>query len=214
MVIRNATLSLEHPFQLVKPSLNTQLPLFSDSVIHHKVGGHRNPYIVYKNGTGIDKRYGVSSAYLVLSPQLLLKKYDCVRDCLEHRLMLPTAQREAVLRLLRLWAYYGNVYPKEAQLTNEPGCRKATFWRTVRALRERGLLTVVNRYLIRPHAQISNFYLLHNLLLVIARWLAEHGTGFLEKWLQPYLIMPGSQFWGSFTRSLVPGPGSPASNVT
>jgi hypothetical protein len=42
---------------------------------------------------------------------------------------------------------------------------------------------------------------LDRLLLVIARYLAEHGVPFYQKWLQPYLAMSGSQFWPLFRRS-------------
>jgi len=129
---------------------------------------------------------------------LLLKKYDQIRDCLVDYAELTTAQREVTLRLLRLWAYYGYVYPKESTITSEPGCSKATFWRTIRLLEELGLVRVINRYVIRPHAQISNLYRFDKLLLVIARYLAEHGQAFQEKWLEPYLRLPGRVFWGSW----------------
>jgi len=139
--------------------------------------------------------YGVSSSNRVLTPGLLLKKFDYIRDYLQYTLGLPTAQRAVILRLLPLWAYYGSVYPKETQITKLPGCSKATFWRTIKVLESIGLIRVVNRYLMRPQAQISNLYLLHNLIVVIARYLAEHGQNFKEKWIRPFLIMPGSQFW-------------------
>jgi len=105
--------------------------------------------------------------------------------------------------LLRYRAYYGNVYPKEAQITLEPGCKKATFWRTIRLLKEQGLLQVVNRFVMRPHAQISNLYRLDKLVLALARYIAEHGHHFYEDWLQPYLSMPGREFWSQIFR--VPG---------
>jgi hypothetical protein len=65
----------------------------------------------------------------------------------------------------------------------------------VRALEAQGLLLRVRRYLIRPKAQISNLYNLHNLVVVIARYLAEHGQAFYEKWLLPFLTMPARRFW-------------------
>ena len=99
------------------------------------------------------------------------------------------------MRLLRLWAYYGQVYPKESQITEDPGCSKTTFWRTIRLLQDEGLVHVINRYVVRPHAQISNLYRLDRLILVIARYLAEHGTQFYQDWLRPYLSLPGATFW-------------------
>jgi hypothetical protein len=175
-------------------------------MIHHKSPSLPNRVIVSYSRLNIDKRYGVSQSRRILSPQLLLKRFDMVRDCLSEVLGLTTAQREVVLRLLRLWAYYGRVYPKESQITLEPGCSKATYWRTVRLLEELRLISVINRYVIRPHAQISNLYRLDRLALLLARYLNEHGIGFLEDWLSPFLTMPGRLFW----RYIVPGRGEGA----
>jgi len=167
----------------------------SDSMIHHNVLGNtpRNIIVTYKRYR--EKRYGVSPSYRILTKGLLLKKFDLVRDCLSYCLGLPTAQRHVILELLRYHAYYGLVYPKESTITDQPPCSKATFWRAIRNLKERGLITIHNRYVLRPHAQISNLYRFTKLLIVIARYLAEHGVGFLEKWLSPYLILPAPQFW-------------------
>lgn len=195
MVNRNAILILEHPYDSVKYPLNSQLPLFPASMIHHNTSLSCNKRIVYYRGSTLSTPYGVSSSRRVLSRELLLKRFDRVRDCLQHTVGLSTAQREVALRLLRYWAYYGNVYVKEAQVTAEPGCSKVTYWRTVKVLKIRGLLTVINRYLVRPHAQISNLYRFDRLLLIIARYLAEHGAAFTEKWLRPYLRVPGASFW-------------------
>jgi len=175
--------------------LNPTKILPPDSVIHHNVPLPPSKIIVSYSLLKRGNPYGVSRSYRVLSPQLLLKKYDYVRACLAETLGLTVAQREVALRLLRLWAYYGQVYPKEAQVTGDPGCSKSTYWRTVRILRELGLVHVINRYVIRPHAQISNLYRLDRLVLLIARYLAEHGTGFFEKWLKTYLSMSGRLFW-------------------
>lgn len=191
------------PFDSVK-SINTQLPLpLPDTMIHHKVLRSRNKILVYTNSRCISKRYGVSSAFRVLSPGMFFKKYDQVRDFLELSLGLGSSAREVVLRLCRLWAYYGNVYPKEAQVCTEPGCSKATFWRTIRRLEQLGLIRVINRFVIREHAQISNLYRLDRLMLALARYIAEHGGQFSERWLRPYLTMPGRLFWSQIFR--VPG---------
>lgn len=191
------TTTLEHPFSPVKLPLNSQLPLIPDSMIHHKESPHHDRIVVSYRNMNSGRSYGVSRTYRVLSPQLLLKKFDQVRDFLEFTLGLTTAEREGTLRLLRLWAYYGKVYPKAAQICEDPGCSKATYWRTVRQLVDRGLVQRVNRYVIRPHAQISNLYRLDKLVLLIARYLAERGTCFREKWLKPYLVIPGCLFWGA-----------------
>ncbi len=165
------------------------------SMIHHKISTSKGRIILFNREVMCSNAYGVSSSNRVLTPGLLLKRHDKVWECLRHTLGLSLAQSEVTMRLLRLWAYYGTVYSKERQITGEPGCSKATFWRTVKLLQELGLLRICNRYLLRPHAQISNLYLLHKLIVVIARYLAEHGTQFREKWLKPYLLLPGNVFW-------------------
>ncbi len=169
---------------------------FPDSMIDHKVPLQSRTIIYKVDGSRVPVPYGLSKARRVLSPQLLLKRFDLVKHFLKHSVRLTTAQCEVTLRLLRLFAYYGQVYPKQALVTEQPGCSQATYWRTMQALKGAGLITVVNRYIMRPHAQISNLYHLDKLLLMIARYLTEHGCPFTQKWLQPYLTMPGSQFWG------------------
>ena len=193
----NSQSTITQPFCPVKSTLSSQLPLFPDSMIHHKGPPIHSRIIVSYSNMCKDRRYGVSRSQRVLPPQLLFKKYDLIRDFLTFTLGQTVAQREVTLRLLRLWAYYGKVYPKESSITELPGCSKATFWRTVKLLEESNLLQVINRYVIRPHAQISNLYRFDKLLIVIARYLAEHGVAFLEKWLEPYLQLPGRVFWGS-----------------
>lgn len=195
---------LAQTFEPVKSPINSQLPLIPDSMIHHKVTVSRNNKMIISYSKYQGKAYGVSRSRRVLSPQLLLKKFDYLQRFFYHVLGLTTAQREVALRLLRLWAYYGNVYPKEAQVTEEPGCSKASYWRTIRLLRDMGLISVTNRYVIRPHAQISNLYRFDKLLLAIARYLAEHGTAFYERWLTPALTMPGKEFWANLWQSLEP----------
>ncbi|GAI35243.1 unnamed protein product, partial [marine sediment metagenome] len=89
----------------------------------------------------------------------LTRNFTVFGGCQQPRKMkLTTAEREVTLRLLRFWAYYGNVYPKASTVAAEPGCSKATFWRTIALLERLGLMRRINRYVIRPHAQISNLY--------------------------------------------------------
>ncbi len=187
--------NVAQPFSVV----NTQLPLFPGTLprtmIHHKVGRNTHYLLVDRNVGSGDNRYGVSSSRRVLSPGLLLKRFDQVRDCLQYGLCLTTAQREVTLKMLRLWAYYGQVYPKSTKFSEQPGSSHATFWRTIKFLGERGLIQTINRFLLRPHAQISNLYRLDKLLVIIARYLSEHGHRFYEKWLQPMLELPGTDFW-------------------
>jgi hypothetical protein len=163
-----------------------------DTMIHHKDLSK----IIYKLGKSkIRKPYGVSAEQRILPPSLLLKWFDKTRDFLEYSLNLTPVQREVTLRLLRLWAYYGEVYPKESQITELPGCSKATFWRTIKKLEEMQFLQRINRFILREKAQISNLYLLDKLILAIARFLHEKSVEFLQEWVKPFLMLPGSVFW-------------------
>ena len=189
--------TLEQMSEPVKPTTSTPEKASSSTMIHHKVlrlriKGSDKTYEGY-----MGKPYGVSPSYRVLSPQLLLKKYDYVIDCLNNVMKLSVAQREVVLRLLRLWAYYGYVYPKESMITTNPGCSKATYWRTIAILQNIGLITVVNRYMIRPHAQISNLYRLDKLVKLIAKYLAEHIAHVWPAWFDSILHLTWPELWAS-----------------
>lgn len=194
------------PYQLAFPGM-----------IHHNVT-HTKPYLLVR---GISDKstssYGVSKKRRVLTPELLLKRWDRIRECILGPLGFTLKQSIAIERILRLWAYYGLVYPKAAQVAQEPettesmaawrageglgrppgsyGCSRATFWRTIKILQARGLVETVNRFVFRKHAQISNLYKLDNLIIVLARYLSEHGQAFTQAWLKPYLLLPGLVFW-------------------
>jgi len=165
------------------------------SMIHHKVSLSEKGKMIVSYSRYRGNTYGVSQSRRVLSPQLLIKKYEYIRDCLDHVLGLTPCQIEVTLRLLRFWAYYGQVYPKEAQVSSEPGCSKATFWRTLRILKEGGYIGVVNRFVLRPHAQISNLYRLDKLLILIARYLCERIAHIWPDWLWPYLHLTWQELW-------------------
>ena len=170
------------------------------SMIHHKVLVHKNKNTGEVRLVRIGVPYGVSPSYRLLSPQLILKKFDYIRDCLKYIVGLSTSQREVMLRLLRFWAYYGAVFPKEAVITSEPGCSKATYWRTLRILQDAGLVTVINRYLIRPHAQVSNLYDLRNLARMIAKYLSEHIGYVWPDWFDATLHLSWPEFWNALER--------------
>jgi len=147
---------------------------------------------------GEEKRYGVPQSQRILPPGLFIKKYDSIRAFLAGPLELTCAQREVVLRLLRFCSYYRDVYPKAATVCSEPGCSRRTFWRVMRKLQDTGLVQIINRYVIREHAQISNCYRFDKLLILLARYLVECGQACAEKWLKPYLAMLGKDFWTVF----------------
>lgn len=166
-----------------------------DMMIHH----NNTSKTLAAEGTSLfnkTKHYGVSSHFRILSPTVLTRRHDRIGGALYELFGLTIAEREVVLRLLRLWVYYGLVYPKEKQITREPGCSKATFWRTIKKLEDLGIIQRINRFLIKEKPQISNIYLLGKLVLLLVRWLAEHGQKFYEEWLKPCLEMPGKKFWG------------------
>ncbi len=186
---------VERPFSPVKSPVCANISPSPDSMIHHNLFPHSERIILSSKNIRRGSSYGVSHSHKVITSSLYIKKYDRIRECLQETLGLSVAQREVALRLLRLWSYYETVYPKESQITELPGCSKATYWRTIRRLRELGLVRVINRYLVRPHAQISNLYRLDRLVLLLARYLSEHGVGFRERWLKPALTMPARLFW-------------------
>ena len=187
--------NVAQPFLSVNPQSINNVSTPPKLMIHHKVPppSIKIIYRVSKNYRG--RSYGVSSSSRVLTPSLFIKRFNLIRDCLKSTMGLTTSQREVAIRLLRYWAYYGKVYPKESTVTELPGCSKATFWRTIKLLQDMELIQVINRYIIRPHAQISNLYRFDKLLIILARYLAEHGVHFWEKWLEPYLQVPGRGFW-------------------
>jgi hypothetical protein len=128
----------------------------------------------------------------LLSPGIFNKKFDRIRDYLANVGLTP-AEREIALNLLRLYCYYGKVYPKASAFTDVGGCSKRSFWRAIAKLEELGLIDRINRYLY--HLQISNSYRLDKLILILARWLAEHGHQFTDKFTLALLRLTDHSFW-------------------
>jgi len=119
----------------------------------------------------------------VLTCELYNKRFDEIRHYLDRNLGLTLAEREGILRMLRIYAYYGRVYPKASQIADDfgnmiKGCSKRSFWRAIAKLREDGMVQVHNRYL--HGRQISNCYRLDKLILCLVRWLLEHGKRYLN----------------------------------
>jgi hypothetical protein len=208
---------------LVKPrniSDSSQVP---DLLIQHNVSPYPRRKIILSYSMLSSKPYAVSPARRVFSPQALLKRLDVVREGLQIRIGLTDRQAEAAIRLLKLWAYYGQVYPKASQVAGEPeisdtmaswraeqglgpapqndGVSRATFWRTIRILEDLGLVSVVNRYVIREHARISNLYRLDQLVLVLARYIAERREFDGPAWLDVIFRIPGPEFWAFLARA-------------
>jgi hypothetical protein len=173
---------------------------------HHNLCPYNRTIIHYVLNKRTPAPYGVSPAMKVISPQTLCRRHDLIVHFLKANLGLTTGQREATLALLRYWTHYGVVYPKERQLTEQPGCSKATYWRAIAILKSHGLITVVNRYIVREKAQISNLYLLDNLINAIAKFLSEHGQHFVDKWLIPIFEMTWRDFWTALSPAALSPP--------
>lgn len=145
--------------------------------------------------------YGVPMKRKILTCELYNKRFDEIRHYLDRNIGLTLAERDGILRLLRIYAYYGRVYPKASQIADDfgnmvPGCSKRSFWRAIAKLREDGLIQVHNRYL--HGRQISNCYRLDKLILCLVRWLLEHGQRYLNLLKLPrelYDALQGADFW-------------------
>ncbi len=136
--------------------------------------------------------YGVPTQKRLLTPGVFIKQFDRIRDYLFNAGLSP-AERQVALNLLRLYCYYGKVYPKATEFIDERGCSPRTFWRAVAKLEHMGLIDRINRYL--HHLQISNAYRLDKLVLVLARWLAEHGHHFTDNFTLSLLRLTNHSFW-------------------
>ncbi|MBA7577865.1 hypothetical protein ES708_19720 [subsurface metagenome] len=136
--------------------------------------------------------YGVPAPRRMLTPGMLLKRHDYIVSYLVS-LHLTPAEREITLHLLRLFAYYGRVYPKANEFTWDGGCSKRSFWRAVAKLEKMGVVDRINRYLY--HLQISNCYRLDKLVLCIIRYLAEKGSRFYDPFTSNLLTYINSYFW-------------------
>jgi len=121
-----------------------------------------------------------------------LKKHYLIVSYLVS-LGLTPAERQVAFNLLRLYSYYGKVYPKANEFAGVGGCSKRSFWRAVAKLEEIGFIDRINRYL--HHLQISNSYRLDKLVLCIIRYLAEHGCPNLDGFAYYCLSKVGSRFW-------------------
>ncbi len=141
--------------------------------------------------------YGVPAPRRMLTQGCLFKKYDHIRTYLVS-LGLTPAEREIALHLLRLYTYYGKVYPKASEFAGAGGCSKRSFWRAVGKLEERGVIDRINRFL--NHLQISNCYRLDKLVLCLVRYLAEHGCPFLDQFTQNIIRQTAESFWKTIGR--------------
>jgi len=136
--------------------------------------------------------YGVPAPRRMLTPSLLLKKHYYILAYLKS-IGLTTAERPAAFYLLRLYAYYGKVYPKAPNYSEDFYNSKRSFWRAVAKLEDSGLVDRINRYL--HHLQISNCYRLDKLVLCIVRYLAEHGCPYFDEFTRDIINQTANSFW-------------------
>ncbi len=141
--------------------------------------------------------YGVPAPRRMLTLDCFFKKYDHIRNYLGSIGLTP-AEREITLHLLRLYTYYGKVYPKASEFRETGGCSKRSFWRAVAKLEESGVIDRINRYL--NHLQISNCYRLDKLVLCLVRYLAEHGCPFLDQFTRSIIRQTADSFWKTIGR--------------
>jgi len=152
----------------------------------------RNSSYLYGNTVLERLTYGVPTSRRMLTPSLLLKKHDHILAYLKS-IGLTTAERPAAFYLLRLYAYYGKVYPKAPNYSEDFYNSKRSFWRAVAKLEDSGLVDRINRYL--HHLQISNCYRLDKLVLCIIRYLAEHGSPYFDEFTRDIIHQTANSFW-------------------
>lgn len=182
-------------------------------MIHHKWSTNGRYQILFNISKDVESPYGVSSYPRILNAKLMMRHYDRIRDCLQNVLHLTTAQREVVLRMLRLYAYYGQVFPEQSQVSETPGCSKVTFWRTISRLEQMGLIMRVRRYWIREKAQTSNLYKMEKLLIILARYIREKYLWLADGCIKGILSLGGAEFWSwawdGFYYDIQPAMGAP-----
>ena len=142
------------------------------SVAHHNPLSPDSNTIYYKKGIEREKRYGVPSTHRILTMGNYHKHHNDINTMLRVVCGLEKKERSAIFCLLRLFFYYGQVYPKADDVAEQEYISKRTFWRAIGKLRESGVIEVLNRYV--KHKQISNLYRIDKLILMIARFIAEH----------------------------------------
>ena len=181
------------------------------STAHHNALSKDLDTIYYKKGIEMERRYGVPQSYRILTMGNYHKHHGDINNMLRVVLGLENRERSAVFCLLRLFLYYGKVYPKAADVADQEYISKRTFWRAIDKLREMGVLEVINRYI--NHRQISNLYRLDKLVLMIATYIAEHHLGlFINDALGKYALkMVGffrswDQLWDADINLSLPAP--------
>lgn len=140
------------------------------------------------------------SPSVVLPRGVVFKRWRESQDFYRVTLGLTQSQRAVVTELVRLWMIKGEVYPTARQVAEAARVGVRAFWRTISRLEKMKLIQVVNRYVQREWAQISNLFRLEKLLVTLARYLAEHGEHNLGPMMARFLALPGRVFWSEIWR--------------
>jgi len=159
----------------IDPASLPYIQPYLQSTAHHNPSSPDSNKIFYKKGIEMERRYGVPQTYRILTMGNYHKHHHDINTMLRVVLGLENRERSAVFCLLRLFLYYGKVYPKAEDVADQEYISKRTFWRAIDKLREMGVLEVINRYI--NHRQISNLYRLDKLVVMIATYIAEHHLG-------------------------------------
>ena len=177
-----STIAQKSPICQDLPGPDTELPKLSptydesppspQSTAHHNALPINLNNIYYKKGIGVGKRYGVPQLHRILTMGNYHKHHDDINTMLRVACGLENRERGAIFCLLRLFLYYGKVYPKAADVADQEYISKRTYWRAIGKLRDLGVVEVINRYV--KHKQISNLYRLDKLIVMIARFISEH----------------------------------------
>ncbi|MBA7522462.1 hypothetical protein ES705_14581 [subsurface metagenome] len=204
--------TLEKP--AAPPADSPHYPAQSPTVAHCNLSPDSNNLTTFNRYGREQTVYGVPKARRMLTPEIYYKRRDLIRDFLRLELGMHAAEYEAILRILRLYVYYGKVYPKAQQIATdsadplppsilpsmgiaEPqrhhwGCSKRSFWRAIAILKEQDLIEVMNRYL--HGKQLSNCYRLDKLVLMLVRYIAEHREYF-DRFASALFDYIGASFW-------------------
>ncbi len=182
-------------------------------MIQHKWSRDHTYQILRIIEGGKGNHYGVSYKPKILTPGLFFKHHDRVMVFLRDTLRLSPRQCEITEQLLRFYIFYSSVYPSQKDCSGRHRGTKPTFWRTISKLEEMGMIVRIPRYFVREKAQTSNLYEMEKLLILLARYIREHGAALADNCIKLIIDLGGAEFWSwAFNRKyseVLPAMGAP-----
>lgn len=140
--------------------------------------------------------YSVQTNSRGLTKSMFRRRFDDIRDYLKAR-GFTNFEREAVLKMLQLYAYYAKVYPKAETIAQECNISRRTVWYAIKKLEDQGLITRQNQYYQDEKTgdirQTSNIYRLDKLVLALVQLLAEIGQDIAVGMLK--MLRKFGNFW-------------------